>query len=153
MAKNDSYHERHLLRIEDYEFQDGNGVRDKYMIVLNRSEDSAFIIHTLTTKQAQGFNPLNSGCFNKSNISFFYIPKGEVIGEQGFSFELDTFVFFANNIRKEPLKAFEKYAEKNVSFKDIVNKQFLKDLIDCMLGSDFISFEQADCLRQTRKRL
>lgn len=154
MAKNDSYQERHLLRIEDYEFQDENGgIRDKYMIVLNRSEDSAFIIHTLTTKEAKGFNPPKIGCNRTGSISYFYISKDKIIGESGFCFKLDTFIFFTNNIRKEPLKAFEKYAEKNVSFKDIVNKQFLKDLIDCMLGSDFISFEQADCLRQTRKRL
>lgn len=153
MAKNDSYHERHLLRIEDYEFQDGNGVRDKYMIVLNRSEDSAFIIHTLTTKQAQGFNPSNSGCFNKSNISFFYIPKGEVIGEQGFSFELDTFVFFANNIRKQSLQSLQKYPDKNVILQDRVSKKFLKALIDCMLNSVFITSEQADSLRKTRIKL
>ncbi|WP_264535972.1 hypothetical protein [Flavobacterium sp. N1736] len=93
MAKNDIYQERHLLRIEDYEFQDGNGVRDKYVIILNRSEDSAFIIHTLTTKQAKGFNPSKTGCHNNSNIPFFYISRGEVIGENGFAFELDTFTY------------------------------------------------------------
>ena len=153
MAKNDSYQERHLLRIEDYEFQDGNGVRDKYMIVLNRSEDSAFIIHTLTTKQAQGFDPSNSGCFTKNNLSFFYIPKGEVIGEQGFSFELDTFIFFANNIRKQSLQSLQKYPDKSVILQDLVNKKFLKDLIDCMLNSVFITSEQADNLRKTRNKL
>lgn len=153
MVKNDSYHERHLLRIEDYEFQDGNGVRDKYMIVLNRSEDAAFIIHTLTTKQAQGFNPSNSGCISKNNLSFFYIPKDEVIGEDGFSFELDTFIFFANNIRKQSLQSLQKYPDKNVILQDIVNKKFLKDLIDCMLNSVFITSEQADSLRKTRIKL
>lgn len=153
MAKNDSYQERHLLRIEDYEFPDGNGVRDKYMIVLNRSEDCAFIIHTLTTKQAQGFNPSNSGCVAKNNLSFFYISKGEVIGESGFSFELDTFIFFANNIRKQSLNSLQKYPEKNVILQDVVNKKFLKVLIDCMLNSIFITSEQADSLRKTRKAL
>lgn len=150
MAENDSYQARHLLRIEDYEFQDGNGIRDKYMIILNRSEDSAFIIHTLTTKQAQGFNPSNSGCFTKSNLSFFYISKGEIIGENGFSFELDTFIFFANNIRKQSLQSLKRYPNKNVILQDVISKKILKDLIDCMLNSVFITSEQADSLRKTR---
>jgi hypothetical protein len=150
MAKNDIYQERHLLRIEDYEFQDGNGIRDKYMIVLNRNEDSAFIIHTLTTKQAKGFNPLHTGCVNKNNLSFFYIAKNEVIGENGFLFELDTFIFFANNINKQSLKVLEKYPAENVVLKDVVDKKFLKNLIDCMLNSVFITSEQADSLRKTR---
>ena len=153
MAKNDSFQERHLLRIEDYEFQDGNGVRDKYMIVLNRSEDSAFIIHTLTTKQAQGFNPLKTGCNIAGNFSYFYISKDEVIGENGFSFELDTFIFFANNIRKQSLASLGKYPKENVVSKDTVDKKFLKNLIDCMLNSVFITSEQADSLRKTRRIL
>lgn len=153
MAKNDSFKERHLLRIEDYEFQDGNGTRDKYMIVLNRNEDSAFIIHTLTTKQAQGFNPGKSGCFTKNTFSYFYISKDKIIGENGFCFELDTFIFFANNIRKESLKSLEKYPKENVVLQDIVEKRFLKSLIDCMLNSIFITSEQADSLLKTRKEL
>ncbi|CAM3563830.1 hypothetical protein [Flavobacterium chungbukense] len=153
MAKNDTFQERHLLRIEDYEFQDGNGVRDKYMIVLNRNEDSAFIIHTLTTKQAQGFNPLKTGCSAINNFTFFYISKDEVIGENGFSFELDTFIFFTNNIRKQSLQSLQKYPEKNVILQDVVNKKFLKELIDCMLNSIFITSEQADSLRKSRIKL
>jgi hypothetical protein len=153
MAKNDSFQERHLLRIDDYEFQDGNGTRDKYMIVLNRNEDSAFIIHTLTTKQAQGFNPEKSGCCTKQTFSYFYISKNEIIGENGFCFELDTFIFFANNIRKESLKSLEKYPKENIVLKDIVDKRFLKNLIDCMLNSNFITSEQADSLLKTRKEL
>jgi len=153
MEKNDSFQERHLLRIEDYEFQDGNGVRDKYMIVLSRSEDSAFVIHTLTTKQAKGFNPLKTGCNIASKISYFYISKDEVIGENGFSFELDTFIFFINNITKESLVKLKKYDDKKVVVKDVIDRKFLKTLIDCMLSSDFINADQADCLRKTRINL
>jgi hypothetical protein len=153
MAETDSYQERHLLRIEDYEFQDGNGVRDKFMIVLNRNQDSAFILHTLTTKQALGFDPKKLGCHTSGNLSYFYFPKEEVIGESGFSFELDTFIFFRDNIRKENLKSFKKYADDQTVFKDIVTKPILKTLIDCMLNSMFITPEQADLLRATRKTM
>ena len=153
MAEKDNYQERHLLRIEDYEFQDGDGLRDKFMIVLNRNEESAFIIHTLTTKQALGFDPKKAGCHTSGKISYFYFLKDEVIGESGFSFKLDTFIFFRDNIRKEALKSFEKYANDKVVFQDIISKKVLKDLIDCMLNSMFITPEQADLLIATRKTL
>lgn len=153
MAVKDSYQERHLLRIEDYEFQDGNGVRDKFMIVLNRNSESAFILHTLTTKQASGFDPKKTGCHSNGNISYFYFSKGDVIGESGFSFELDTFIFFRDNIRKQSLKSFEKYADEQAVVKDVIAKPVLKALIDCMLNSIFITPEQADLLRATRKTL
>jgi hypothetical protein len=153
MEQKDSYQERLLLRIEDYEFQDGEGVRDKYMIVLNRNEESAFILHTLTTKQASGFDPKKSGCNTSGNISYFYFAKGEIIGESGFSFKLDTFIFFRDNIRKEALKSFEKYASDKAVIQDVITKPFFKALIDCMLNSMFITPDQADLLLVTRKTL
>lgn len=149
MPTSDIYQERNLLRVDDYEFLDGEGSRDKYLIVLNRSDDSAFIIHTLTTKQAKGNNPETFGCKTKGNLSYFFIPKRHIIGESGFYFELDTFIFFTNNIIKQSIKSFSKY---EIEFKDVVPKAVLKQLIDCMLNSSSITMEQADYLRKTRNR-
>lgn len=150
---NSNFQERHLLKIDDYEFQDGNGIRDKYLIVLNRSDDSAYIIHTLTTKESKGFDPKKLGCHTLKNVSYFYFPKGEVVGENGFSFSLNTFIFFGENIRKESLESFSKYGNEKVVFQDILPRQTLKNIIDCMLGSMFITAEQADNLRITRNRI
>lgn len=145
--------ERHILKITDYTFQDKNGIRDKYMIVLNRDANNVYIIHTLTTSQPKGFDPKKIGCHTKNKISFFYFPKDIVVAENGFSFDKDTFVFFVSNIRKESLKDLQKYPTTSIDVKGIMNKKCLKDLIDCMLNSEYITSEQADCLRQTRKTL
>lgn len=153
MPNSDNYQERNLLRIEDYAFTDGDGIRDKYLIILNRSDDSTFVVHALTTKQANGNNPQSFGCHSKGTVSYFYIPKGEIVGENGFSFDLDTFIFFGDNIIKESLKSFAKYANDNVALKDTINKSVIKNMIDCMLKSYFITPEQADYLRKTRNKL
>ncbi len=50
MPANDNYQERYLLRIDDYEFQDSEGVRDKFLIVLNRNDEYTYIIHTTQLK-------------------------------------------------------------------------------------------------------
>ena len=143
MPTNDNYQERYLLRIDDYEFQDSEGVRDKFLIVLNRNEESAYIIHTLTTSNPNGFNPKSLGCTTKDTI----------IGENGYTFKKDTFIFFNNNLRKESISSFSKYAVENVKHKDILKKEIFKKLIDCMLNSDFITFEQADILTKTRNKI
>lgn len=144
---------RNILKITDYAFQDNNGIRDKYMIILDRDAENVFIIHTLTTSNSNGFDPKEIGCYTKNKISYFYFPKNISIAENGFSFDKDTFVFFVGNIRKESLKILEKYPIENIEVKGIMNKKSLKDLIDCILNSEYITAEQADYLRQTRKTL
>jgi hypothetical protein len=123
------------------------------MIILNQDADNVYIIHTLTTSQPKGNNPQQLGCHQKNKLSFFYFPKDTAIAENGFSFEKDTFVFFVANIRKESIKNLNLYPIGNIEVKGIMNKKNLKDLIDCMLNSEYITVEQADCLRQTRKTL
>jgi len=145
--------ERYILKITDYAFQDKNGIRDKYMIVLNRDANNVYIIHTLTTSQPNGFDPKKLGCHTKNKTAYFYFPQNIQVAENGFSFDKDTFVFFVSNIRKESLNDLEKYPATNIDVKGIMNKEVLKNLIDCMLNSEYITSEQADCLRKTRKTL
>jgi hypothetical protein len=153
MPANDSYQERYLLRIDDYEFQDSEGVRDKFLIVLNRSDDHTYIIHTLTTSNPNGFNPKDLGCNTFKSVSYFFIPKDTIIGENSYSFKKDTFIFFNNNIRKETLSSFSKYADENVKHKDVLTKKIFKSILDCMLNSNFITYEQADVLTKTRNKI
>jgi len=142
---------RYLLRISDYEFQDGNGIRDKYMIVLAINETEAYILHTLTTTNPQGVNPPRRGCNKLGKLPYFFFPKGDVVGaNNNFSFPSDTFIFFTGNIRKENLSSLEKYPSNKIELKDEVAKTIFKSLVDCMLNSDFVNFEQADLLTRAR---
>jgi hypothetical protein len=129
----------HLLLIEDYQFQDGNGSKDKFLIVLNRNDEFAYIIHTLTTSQNKLNLPSeNFGCLVEGNIPYFFIQKDTVFGENKFSFDKDTFIFFRNNVRKENVSSFLKYNERNLILKEKLSNTFLKRLLKCMLKSDFI---------------
>ena len=129
----------HLILIEDYQFQDGNGSKDKFLIVLNRNDEFAYIIHTLTTSQNKLSLPSdNFGCLVAGNIPYFFIQKNTVLGENQFSFDKDTFIFFRNNVRKENLVSFIKYDQSNIILKEKLSKLFLKRLLKCMLKSDFI---------------
>ncbi len=84
-----------ILRIKEYRFEDDQSVRDKYSIVLYTNDSEAYLIHSLTTSQ----NNLNVpgtkfGCSVYRNIPYYFFPVGQIIGDEGFFFEKDTFIFF-----------------------------------------------------------
>lgn len=129
----------HLVLIEDYEFQDGNGSKDKFLIVLNRNDEFAYIIYTLTTSQNKLNLPSdNFGCSVVGNVPYFFIQKEVELGKNKFSFSKDTFIFFRNNVRKENLSSFLKYNKSNLIVKEKLPNSFLKRLLKCMLKSNFI---------------
>lgn len=129
----------HLILIEEYLFQDGNGSKDKFLIVLNRNDEFGYIIHTLTTSQNKLNLPSeNFDCLVAGNIPYFFIQKDTVLGENKFSFDKDTFIFFRNNVRKKNVSSFLKYNERNLILKEKLSNTFLKRLLKCMLKSEFI---------------
>lgn len=144
----------HLLLIEDYQFQDGNGSKDKFLIVLNRNDEFAYIIHTLTTSQNKLNLPSdNFGCLVSGNIPYFLIQKNIELGERNFSFDKDTFIFFRNNVRKENISSFLKYNENSLILKEKLSNSFLKRLLKCMLKSDFIDLNIEKELQKTKNTL
>ena len=98
----------YLLRVNDYEFEDGGADRDKYLIVLNTNEDETYIVHCLTTSNNR-FNLKTPvyGCNDSRGTSYWVFPAKQSIGSMNYSFEKDTYVFFLNNIRKCPTSKFD----------------------------------------------
>lgn len=85
----------HLLRVNDYEFEDGGADRDKYVIVLYSNDDDSYLIHCLTTKNNR-FNAKNSsfGCNEVSSRHYWFYPKGRIVGEKNYHFRGRYFCIF-----------------------------------------------------------
>lgn len=140
-----SFNPGSLIRIKDYQFEDGS-IRDKYLIVLFKHNQEAFIIQTLTTSR----NNLNlvakqHGCnvqkHNNYSIPYFFFPENYVIDTiSGFYFDVDTFIFFLNNITKVPIEAFNRYEVAIFSIIELaqLNPSELKRLLKCVLKSSFV---------------
>ncbi len=135
-----------ILRIKDYEFEDDNSIRDKYSIVLYTNNKEAYLIHSLTTTQNNlSITGFKYGCsVHKNFLPYYYFPKDQIIGDQNFLFEKDTFIFFRNNVRKELFSKFEA-AAKTSFFGMIIlgtlTKEELKRILKCALKSKFIPAE------------
>lgn len=130
-----------ILRIRNYTFNDDNSVRDKYAIVLHANDNEAYVIHSLTTsKNNPGVPAVHYGCSVHRNIPYYYIPQGQLVGNESFCFESDTFIFFGNNVRKESYAKFE--AASKVLFGvirlGVLSADELKRIIKCALKSNYL---------------
>ena len=130
-----------ILRIKNYKFEDDNSTRDKYAIVLYSNDQELYLIHSLTTSQNNLAMPTtNYGCSVHNKIPYYFIPQGQVIGDQQFSFDKDTFIFFRSNVRKELHSKFEQASKTLfgvVELGQLTNEE-LKRIIKCALKSRFI---------------
>ena len=134
-----------IYRFKNYTFEDDQSQRDKYTIILYSSLHETVLIHSLTTSQNKMHVPeLHYGCsMYNAQFPYFFFPSGKLIGDQSFSFNKNTFIFFANNIRKEPVEKFEKAAKQifGLSYLGTLFPDELKRIIKCALKSKMITKE------------
>lgn len=131
-----------LIRIKDFQFEDGS-TRDKYLFVLLRNDGGAYVISSLATSR----NKLNvtatrSGCYHDLRIStYFHFPAGEVLGDGNFSFEKETYIFFRENVRKLEVADLTSYVSATDPFAvasiTTLKNEELKKLLQCVVSSTF----------------
>ncbi len=130
-----------IVRIKDYKFEDDNSTRDKYSIVLFTNHQEAYLIHSLTTSRNNpGISGLKYGCSVYNRLPYFYFPAAQIIGDQNFSFDKATFIFFSNNVRKEAFEKLEAASKKIfglISLGVLTNGE-LKRIIKCALKSNLL---------------
>lgn len=138
----DDFAPGNLIRIKNFQFEDGN-TRDKYLFVLLRNKDSAYIISSLTTSQ----NKLNvsasgSGCyFDQRTSTYYHFPAGEILGDGDFFFDKETYIFFKENVRKIDIVDLVRYINPADPFAvakiTTLKNEELKKLLQCVVSSIF----------------
>jgi hypothetical protein len=133
-----------VLFIKDFEFEDGT-VHDKLMIVLHRSADTLYVIHSLTTSQIKvPENKIMHGCTNNAsmNLSFYMFAEKRVVGKffeddtKDFSFDDNTFLLFQQNIRKNAISSFKPYKDSNtIHVLAVLERSELLRLLKCAISS------------------
>ena len=131
-----------LIRIKDFQFENGN-TRDKYLFVLLRNDGAAYVISSLTTSRNNlNVNATRSGCYHDSRTSTYYhFSAGEALGDGNFSFDKETYVFFRENVRKLELADLTNYASATDPFAvaaiTTLKNEELKKLLQCVVSSTF----------------
>jgi hypothetical protein len=130
-----------ILRIKDYKFEDDGSTRDKYSIILHTNDKELYLIHSLTTSRNNQAVPGSyHGCSVHQSIPYYFIPAKKMIGDDGFYFEKDTFIFFQSNIRKESFEKFEAASKTlwGVISLGMLTSEELGRILKCALKSRFI---------------
>jgi hypothetical protein len=132
-----------ILRIPNYEFENGGESRDKYLIVIDISEESSLFLRVLTTSQIKvPEDKAIHGCRNEpeNGLHYFMFEKKRCIGtykEQDFHFPKHTFILFRNNI-------------KNLDLVPFINKY--KDVTECVCHLQTDEFTRLKkCIRQNSR--
>lgn len=130
-----------ILFVEDYDFGNVTEKNDKIVIILFGNEKNTFIIQTLTTsKNKTPFENIKHGCMNSKDgfFSFYKFDSGREVGiksnNKPFSFNLDTFIFFRDNIRKIEVTSYLQYYGK-VTILAKMNQVEYDRLIKCIIKS------------------
>ena len=127
-----------ILYIENYRLSNGN-IKPKYFIVLENLAGEAIIATLPTSQQYIDQEFINKGCIKQHQTHAYYFPRGVAICENQFSFSLNTFVLFRDNIFKESLELFTtKYPENKIEIKGKLISREYSDLIYCMYKSNVL---------------
>lgn len=127
-----------ILYIENYQLSNGN-IKPKYFIVLENLAGEAIIATLPTSQQYIDQEFINKGCIKQHQTHAYYFPRGVAICENQFSFSLNTFVLFRDNIFKESLELFTtKYPENKIEIKGKLISREYSDLIYCMYKSNVL---------------
>ena len=130
-----------LLHIKNYQFEDGGKPKDKFLLVVCLDELNSFIIRALPTKQDHvPDDKIRHGCTNSSDglFSYFMFEAKRVVCENGFGFDLNTFVYFAYNVQQTPIANFLNYFSGDIQLKGKLTEQEYKRFIKCLKSSRHI---------------
>ncbi|WAC39871.1 hypothetical protein [Pedobacter sp. SL55] len=123
----------HVLRIPDFDFENGAETRDKYLIVIDTNEEKALFLRVLTTSKVKvPEDKIMHGCRNEPNngLHYFMFEKDRCIGsleKQDFSFLLHTFILFRNNIKEVDTFSFiQKYEHTAELVCEMQEDEFLR---------------------------
>ena len=146
-----------ILRIRNYKFDDDGSSKDKYSIILHTNDKEVYLIHSLTTSQNNLAVPDAAfGCSVHKGIPYYFIPQGQIWGDQNFAIDKNTFIFFMNNVRKEDYVKFNKAAATTflgVASLGCLSNAELKRLIKCALKSKYLPKEIQQELQQFKDSL
>ncbi|MDB5033108.1 MAG: hypothetical protein JWQ98_349 [Chlorobi bacterium] len=148
-----------ILKINQYDFEDGGPPRDKYLIGLCSNDNELIYIYSLTTSQnPRNVTPNASGCNVASGLPYWYFTPGDELDANGFTFNLPTYVFFYNNVRKHEFADLERMGKSGSQLGAVklaqLSEQALKRLLKCALKAErFIARDLLPYLRTAKELL
>ncbi len=130
----------HIIYFPTFYFKNGNTAKPKYLIVLGVSGDKT-IVASLPTRVNNAPTLINvaHGCINQDDRVFncYAFEPGRIICDNGFSFDLPTFIY-GNQVEDYEVEIFEGvYQIEGIDYeiKGTLNNDEFTGIIDCIKNS------------------
>lgn len=130
-----------IFYVNKFEFADGGEPKDKFLIILHINEEKGIIIKALPTSQRKlPFDQItHHGCINNELFSYYFFEEKREIGltsdNKPFCFDLNTYIFFRENVSMIDINSLFKYIPDNFMFKaKLIDSEFER-LMKCLLKS------------------
>lgn len=129
------YNKRNIIYILDYDFGNGEPLKNRYLIVLDNDGNTSIVLSVVTSQDYVPDDLLKHGCLNEPdrNIHCHIFLQGNTIGDNGFSFPLNSFIYIssASVFKADSAVINAKYPNK-VEVKDSMLEGEFGDLIYCI---------------------
>ena len=130
-----------LLYFKDYIFKNGNEPKNKFFLVLKTIENG-FIAAILPTKvESLPANiEKNHGCIScpEKCICCYYISKDIVVTNNGFSFQLDTYMYAQYVFDESENNLLSTYQIEDIEFKGKLLDEEFEKIITCFSNSTLL---------------
>lgn len=134
------FYPRQIIYFNEFYFKNGNTAKPKYLIVLGRINNKTIVASLPTrTNNAPALINKEHGCINIHDKCFncYVFKAGHIICDNGFAFELPTFIY-GNQVEDYEIEIFEEiYKIQGVDYeeKGVLNEAEFKNILDCIIKS------------------
>ena len=132
-----------LLYFNPFIFPDGGDPKPKFFVVLGEVEETVLLASLPTSKDHIPSDvEVTSGCLEipERMVNAYTFLANEVVTENGFFFERNTFIY-GQNIKTYNTTAFteqEKAGDTEIELKGIIKSDLFTALKDCLRNSDAV---------------
>jgi hypothetical protein len=134
-----------IIFFTSFQFKNGNTPKAKYFIVL-ANVDNSIIIASLPTRtnSAPSFITTNHGCINIDERCYnsYLFEKDRVIGKDGFSFDMPTFIY-GDQVEDYQTDFLDATYIENIDYRilDVLTGDEFDAIIACFKNSDSVKFK------------
>lgn len=134
------FYPRQIIYFNEFFFKNGNTAKPKYLIILGIINNKTIVASLPTrTNNAPGLVNTAHGCINVDDRCFncYVFEAGKVICENGFSFELPTFIY-GNQVEDYDIETLEDvYKIQGVDYeeKGLLTVNEFSDILNCIINS------------------
>ncbi|HEX9513659.1 MAG TPA: hypothetical protein VF939_24375 [Puia sp.] len=132
-----------VVYFNSFVFKNGNDPKPKYFIILKNLGDTTIIGSLPTrTNTAPSFITISHGCINLDERCYncYLFQKDKIICQNGFSFDLPTYIYGDQIEDYEVEKLEEMYKIRGVDYEilDTLNEDEYNAIINCLLNSQSV---------------